>query len=105
MRILVVEDDELLRKHENHVTRLTLNRPQAFNALSGELLTALQHELDGVADVAIVGVAHPELGEEVKAVVQLMPGNYPTPGGYSMVNLAYLRWYEGVGGRSYDLPL
>ena len=32
-------------------------------------------------------------------------GNYPTPGGFSMVNHAYLRWYEGVGGRSYDLPL
>jgi amidophosphoribosyltransferase len=32
-------------------------------------------------------------------------GNYPTQGGFSMVNLAYLRWYEGVGGRSYDLPL
>jgi amidophosphoribosyltransferase len=32
-------------------------------------------------------------------------GNYPTPGGYSMVNFAYIRWYEGVGGRSYDLPL
>ena len=32
-------------------------------------------------------------------------GDYPTPGGYSMVNLAYLRWFEGVGGRSYDLPL
>ena len=32
-------------------------------------------------------------------------GNYPTPGGYAMVNRAYLRWYEGVGGRSYDLPL
>ncbi|MEN9975511.1 MAG: hypothetical protein RLZZ282_1517 [Verrucomicrobiota bacterium] len=32
-------------------------------------------------------------------------GNYPTPGGYAMVNLAYLRWYEGVGGRSYDLAL
>jgi amidophosphoribosyltransferase len=32
-------------------------------------------------------------------------GNYPTPGGYAMVNQAYLRWYEGVGGRSYDLPL
>jgi amidophosphoribosyltransferase len=31
-------------------------------------------------------------------------GDYPTPGGYSMVNLAYIRWYEGVGGRSYDLP-
>jgi amidophosphoribosyltransferase len=32
-------------------------------------------------------------------------GDYPTPGGYSMVNLAYIRWFEGVGGRSYDLPL
>jgi amidophosphoribosyltransferase len=32
-------------------------------------------------------------------------GNYPTPGGYAMVNSAYIRWYEGVGGRSYDLPL
>jgi amidophosphoribosyltransferase len=30
-------------------------------------------------------------------------GNYPTPGGYSMVNQAYIRWFEGVGGRSYDL--
>lgn len=32
-------------------------------------------------------------------------GDYPTAGGFSMVNLAYVRWYEGVGGRSYDLPL
>jgi len=32
-------------------------------------------------------------------------GDYPTPGGYSMVNMAYLRWFEGIGGRSYDLPL
>lgn len=30
-------------------------------------------------------------------------GNYPTPGGFTMVNQAYIRWYEGVGGRSYDL--
>ncbi|OYV06318.1 MAG: amidophosphoribosyltransferase [Verrucomicrobiales bacterium VVV1] len=32
-------------------------------------------------------------------------GDYPTPGGYAMVNSAYIRWYEGIGGRSYDLPL
>ena len=32
-------------------------------------------------------------------------GDYPTPGGYGTVNTAYVRWYEGVGGRSYDLPL
>ncbi len=34
------------------VVTLTLNRPQAFNALSEALLTALQHELDGVAEDA-----------------------------------------------------
>ncbi|MBK1881070.1 amidophosphoribosyltransferase [Luteolibacter pohnpeiensis] len=32
-------------------------------------------------------------------------GNYPTAGGFSMVNAAYIRWHEGVSGRSYDLPL
>lgn len=32
-------------------------------------------------------------------------GDYPTPGGFAMVNLAYIHWFEGVGGRSYDLPL
>lgn len=32
-------------------------------------------------------------------------GDYPTPGGYTMVNMAYIRWFEGKGGRAYDLPL
>ncbi|MBC7979758.1 MAG: amidophosphoribosyltransferase [Armatimonadetes bacterium] len=30
-------------------------------------------------------------------------GNYPTPGGYSMVNQAYIRWFTDLGGRAYDL--
>lgn len=33
--------DELIRKHEGHVTHLTLNRPQKANALSGALVEAL----------------------------------------------------------------
>jgi amidophosphoribosyltransferase len=32
-------------------------------------------------------------------------GDYPTPGGMATVNTAYVAWYEGIGGRSYDLPL
>ena len=32
-------------------------------------------------------------------------GNYPTQGGYGIVNKAYLNWHHGVSGRSYDLPL
>jgi len=32
-------------------------------------------------------------------------GDYPTPGGVAIVNLAYIKWFEGSDGRSYDLPL
>ena len=32
-------------------------------------------------------------------------GDYPTPGGYATVNAAYLRWFEGMSGRGYELPL
>ncbi|MCF7733242.1 MAG: amidophosphoribosyltransferase [Akkermansiaceae bacterium] len=32
-------------------------------------------------------------------------GDYPTLGGVGMVNTAYVRWYEGLDGRAYDLPL
>ena len=32
-------------------------------------------------------------------------GNFPTPGGFATVNLAYVKWFEGADGRSYDLPL
>jgi amidophosphoribosyltransferase len=32
-------------------------------------------------------------------------GDYPTPGGVTTVNAAYVAWAEGIGGRSYDLGL
>ncbi len=32
-------------------------------------------------------------------------GDYPTPGGYATVNLAFINWFEGSDGRSYDLPM
>ncbi len=39
-------DDELIRKHEGHVTHLTLNRPQKANALSASLVEALLNAVE-----------------------------------------------------------
>ena len=54
--------EPVLIRHDAHgIAGLTLNRPNAFNALSKELLTALQTELDSIKDdpsiriVAITG--------------------------------------------------
>ncbi len=41
--------DELLRQHDKHVTRLTLNRPQKANALSASLVEALLDAIDYAA--------------------------------------------------------
>lgn len=43
------EEPILLRHDHNGVTTLTLNRPKQFNALSQAMLTALQTELDEIA--------------------------------------------------------
>ena len=32
-------------------------------------------------------------------------GNYPTPGGYAVVNRAFIHYYEKRDGRAYDLPM
>ena len=40
----------LLRRDDGHVAILTLNRPRAMNALSGELIDALQAEFDRLAE-------------------------------------------------------
>ncbi len=58
----VEEPGPILLRHDAHgIAGLTLNRPNAFNALSKELLTALQSELDAIKEdpnirvVAITG--------------------------------------------------
>jgi enoyl-CoA hydratase/carnithine racemase len=38
--------DELIRRHEGHVTHLTLNRPQVANALSASLVEALLNAVE-----------------------------------------------------------
>jgi enoyl-CoA hydratase/carnithine racemase len=51
MSTAIQQDDSaiLLRSDDNGVTTLTLNRPSQYNALSEDMLAALQSELDAIA--------------------------------------------------------
>jgi long-chain acyl-CoA synthetase len=49
-----------------------------YNVYPREIEEAL-HEHPAVAEVAVIGIAHPELGEEVGAAVALKPGADATP--------------------------
>lgn len=63
-KALEPEGPVVLRRQDTRgVITLKLNRPQAFNALSEELLAALQHEFDGIAK-----------DESVRVVVLLAEG-------------------------------
>ncbi len=50
------QESVLLREDRDGIATLTLNRPEQFNALSGELLERLQAELDALAQDASVRV-------------------------------------------------
>jgi enoyl-CoA hydratase/carnithine racemase len=51
------QQEPILRRHDQQgITTLTLNRPQQFNALSEELLSALQLSLDAIAEDRTVRV-------------------------------------------------
>jgi enoyl-CoA hydratase/carnithine racemase len=51
-----VETTMVLRSDANHIATLTLNRPQARNALSKDMIAALQAALDSIAQDATVHV-------------------------------------------------
>lgn len=45
----IINDEILLIDIEAGIARLTLNRPKQYNALSGDMLTALQNAIDNIA--------------------------------------------------------
>src|ERR1700752_2311092 len=49
-----------------------------YNVYPREIEEVL-HEHPAVAEVAVIGIAHPDLGEEVGAAVALKPGATATP--------------------------
>ncbi len=105
-----------------HECRAEMKKP------AGERKNVVRQVYDSFTDeevsAEISRMVHPEdidWGGEVQVIFQTIEnlrasikrpcgdwyftGDYPTAGGFSMVNAAYIRWFEGVGGRSYDLPL
>ncbi len=92
--------------------KLRLNRVQSvYEAFSAEEISSeiarmvYPEDVEWNGEVEVIYQTIENLHASIKGSCGdwYFTGNYPTPGGYAMVNQAYIRWYEGVGGRSYDL--
>lgn len=80
--------------------------PFTMEEISREISAMVTPE-DSVCPVEVIFQTIENLHAALKGPVGdwYFSGNYPTPGGYTTVNTAYIRWYKGLDGRAYDLPL
>jgi amidophosphoribosyltransferase len=62
-------------------------------------------EWKGEVEVLFQTIANLQRAIDGEAGDWYFTGDYPTLGGIGMVNMAYIRWYDGLNGRAYDLPL
>jgi len=93
----VTEPELVLREADQRgVVRLTLNRPQAFNALSEAMLAALQAEFDAIAE------------DETARVVVLAGAGRAFCAGHDLKEMRAdpsLEYYEGLFARCTDVML
>jgi amidophosphoribosyltransferase len=102
------ECKEELKKPENERRNRVQGVYEAFTAdeISAEISRMVYPEdIDWHGEVEVIYQTIENLRASIKGPCGdwYFTGDYPTPGGYAMVNQAYIRWHEGVGGRSYDL--
>lgn len=71
----------------------------------GRMVRPEETEWDGEVEVVFQTIENLHASIEGPVGDWYFTGDYPTPGGYASVNAAYVNWFDGVGGRSYDLPL
>ncbi len=86
----------------NHVKRLYEPFPvEQISAKISELVRPPLSDWDGKVDILFQGIEalHSALGPNYGD--WYFTGNYPTPGGYSVLNRAFIFYYEKRGGRSY----
>jgi amidophosphoribosyltransferase len=79
--------------------------PEEISAEISRMVYPEDIDWNGKVEVIFLGIQNLHASIRPGSGDWYFTGDYPTHGGYSMVNLAYIRWFEGIGGRSYDLPL
>lgn len=92
--------------HERRNAVKAIYEPFTLDEISREISDMVSPE-DSPCPVEVIFQTIDNLHAALKGPVGdwYFSGNYPTPGGYTTVNTAYIRWYKGLDGRAYDLPL
>ncbi|MGC6426706.1 MAG: amidophosphoribosyltransferase [Akkermansiaceae bacterium] len=103
----ITEMEKPEAERQNAVKKLYA--PFTDHEISKEIASIVYPEdIDWHGEVEVIYLTVDKLHESIEGPSGdwYFTGNYPTPGGYSVVNRAYMHWREGKSGRSYDhLPL
>ncbi|WP_411847332.1 amidophosphoribosyltransferase [Roseibacillus persicicus] len=79
--------------------------PEEISAEVALLVTPEDIDWHGEIEVIYQGIANLHASIDEESGDWYFTGNYPTQGGVAVANTAYMHYYEGKDGRSYDLPL
>ncbi len=100
------ELEKPLGEMQNAVQRIY--EPFTEDEISGqvsEIVTPRDIHWDGEVQVLFQTIGNLQKALPENSGVWYFDGNYPTPGGYAVVNRAFVHYYEKRDGRAYDLPL
>jgi amidophosphoribosyltransferase len=80
--------------------------PFTYQEISDEV-TRLVTPSDAVCPIEVIFQTIEDLHKSIDGPCGdwYFSGDYPTPGGYTTVNIAYIKWFLGEDGRAYDLPI
>ena len=77
--------------------------PEQISAKIAEMVTPEKTRWKGEVEVIYIGIAALKKAIAENCGDWYFTGDYPTPAGYSVVNQAFLHYYNNVEGRPYDM--
>ncbi len=77
--------------------------PEEISAKIAEMITPEDTQWSGEVEVIYIGIDALKRSISPNCGDWYFTGNYPTPGGYSVVNRAFVQYYNNVEGRPYDM--